>query len=154
MTTPPIRLERILEVIETYKSTLVPAELRDDIRLTSRYELFDGPHGEAHWPKVYGEVWGNLGSSGVYMHFDAADDLKYVGKAVSIGGRFGSYFGFGEQRKCKIKDDALKDVVGVRAVILEGVPLKFLTPSLEWYLIDQLAPPVNKQHKKQEWISS
>ena len=146
-----ISLDEVSRAIESFKSDVVPEHLRNEIRLTSQYELFDGPHGKRHWPQTYGEIWGNSGNTGVYLHFDANDSLLYVGKAVSIGSRLGAYFG--GRSECRIKDDALKDSVRLRAVILDGETLKFLTPSLEWYLIDRLDPPVNKQHKKKKWLT-
>jgi len=152
MNTPNRTEADVLGELESFKVNLVPESLRGKIRLTSRYELFEGRHGKPHWPENYGKVWGNEGGTGVYLHFNADDLLLYVGKAVSIGGRLGAYFEYGDQRACRIKYEPLKDSVGVRAIVLDGEPLKFLTPSLEWYLIDKLDPPVNKQHKRNNWL--
>jgi hypothetical protein len=144
-------LDEVRSAVESFKSSMVPEKMRDQIQLTPQYELFDGPHGKRHWPRTYGEIWGNSGNTGVYLHFDANDSLLYVGKAVSIENRLGAYFK--GKHECRIRDESLKDSVRVRAVILDGETLKFFTPSLEWYLIDQLDPPVNKQHKKKKWMT-
>lgn len=153
MNVPSVSVSQIHTALDAFKSSLVAEPLRDSVQLSKPYELFEGPHGKADWPDVWGKVWGNFGNHGVYLHFDAVDSLLYVGKAVSLGGRLGNYFGSVKgSAACHIKDPALKDVVRVRAIVLDEEPLKFLVPSLEWYLIDRLSPPVNKQHKKQEWM--
>jgi hypothetical protein len=134
--------------LDEFRDSLVPERFRDAVRLSKPYELFDGPHGPAHWPKTWGAVWEVDGNPGVYLHFDVNDQLIYVGKAVSLGQRLGCYFGYAADRSCEIKDSALANSVRVRAVVLEGDPLKFLVPALEWFLIDRLSPVVNRQHKR------
>ena len=147
----PVGVPRVEAELSAFTALLDPA-IRGGIRLSDPYQMTQVREADADWPKGYGSIWGEPVVGGVYLHFTRDDLLLYVGMAVSLGNRLGDYFkhaDFPSDKTCKIIDPELERLGAckVRVIKLDD-RLKYLAPAIEWYLIEKLDPPINKQRKR------
>ena len=104
---------------------------------------------EASPPFGWPGTWPNSGEPGVYLVFDTAMNLLYVGKASmsnGIGARLNGHFGYATDgtRGCAPRGTWSAPPAYVVAI---GVPHSFEAPALEEYLILELQPPDNVRGK-------
>jgi hypothetical protein len=118
------------------------------LTISGLYDLFPGQPTpasaltERRWP----QTWPNADGRGVYLVFDHELSLRYIGKASmrsSIGARLGTYFGYAEDRSCKILHTGWR--VQPRFLVTVAVPdeTPWEAPAIEEYLIKRLQPPDN-----------
>lgn len=101
------------------------------------------PLSELKWP----DTWPNCHNAGIYAIIDSGMNVLYIGKSSmqgSVGGRLSSYFGYKDDRSCKIKHEPYWST-HPRFVWTLAVPesTRFEAPSLEEYLIKKLQPSDN-----------
>jgi hypothetical protein len=113
-----------------------------DPAISECYALFPMPvHvGTRKWP----DSWEHSGRPGVYLIFSAAEELLYIGKDAALGRRLGTYFQYGENRACKIVDEAAWQPDPPMFVFTIALGESFEAPSLEEYLIVKTSPRLNK----------
>jgi hypothetical protein len=148
-----IELSAVVNAIDEFKVILEPG-IRSQIGLTDVYRVRQSRSGAAHWPANWEDAWGHLVKSGIYLHFNEDDALLYVGKAVSVPARLAAYYAYADRHRdksCRVLHEGLAAAggCGVRAIGLTD-KLRFLGPSLEWFLIHHLNPPLNTQGRNWE----
>lgn len=153
MSATPIELAEVMRAINDFKLILDPG-IRSEIELTPAYRVRQSGTEPAHWPANWEDAWGRVVKSGVYLHFNEDDALLYVGKAVSVPARLAAYYAYVDRyrdRSCRVLHEGLAAAggCGVRAIGLTD-KLRFLGPSLEWFLIHQLNPPLNTHGRNWE----
>ena len=148
MPTDNANTEAIVGAINEFL-TFLSEDYRKEVSLSKQKYQFQNTESRlADWPANYRDVFRDSDDrpkelkNGVYLFFDKSDKLIYVGHAVSIGSRLGSYFQYDTDRSCKVKKDMFKDATYGRVISLPE-NLKFLGPSLECFLIARLSPPLN-----------
>lgn len=147
----PVLLDTVRERLAQFVDLLAPKH-QALIQLSKPYQMRKLRDAMEDWPKKYEEIWGAPVIGGVYLHFNEDDELLYVGMAVCIGRRLNAYYKYMDyprDQSCRIADEALeaKGASRVRVVKLND-ELKFLIPALEWFLIEVLDPPLNKQRRR------
>lgn len=97
------------------------------------------------WP----EEWINNGRAGVYLFLDENLEVVYIGKSNHFGYRFGSYFGYNENKKCKAKQTWKTNP---RFVITIAVPdeSKFENTALEEFLLSKVITTDNVLNNNRE----
>jgi hypothetical protein len=94
------------------------------------------------------EKWPNSDRAGVYLIFDKAGKLLYVGKSSVIGGRLSKYFQYEQPRTevkmCKIVDDWGGETPMYVVAVAVPDSSTFEAAALEEFLIGRLHPCVNK----------
>lgn len=89
---------------------------------------------------------------GVYLYFDVAGNLMYVGKATSLKSRVGSYFHTSKSGFARAIDEVVKDIVHIEYIETPTVLEAFI---IEANLIRHYKPPYNvllKDDKSFLWI--
>lgn len=139
--------ERLLAEVETFQTS----HRRSDgqrLDIGPPYDLFPQLDSavipcESCWPKP----WTNGDRKGAYALLDSEANVIYVGKA-SMGScfaaRFVAYFGYENDRSCKIKNPHWWSRPP-RYVVTIAVPIDtpWESPALEEFLIGKLQPPSN-----------
>jgi hypothetical protein len=98
-----------------------------------------------------GGVYPNSDLPGVYLLFDEAGVLLYIGKASCnecIGSRLGKHFGYSEDRQSGVAK--CEEFKSVRYIVTVGIQEKgraFEAPAIEEYLIGTLRPRINHNGK-------
>jgi hypothetical protein len=115
----------------------------DRLEVSGLYALFpSSPSTEevlGRWP----DQWPNGERAGAYLIFDEQLALLYVGKASKIGARLSGWFGYDENKCCRVRHPGWSRPP--RFVLTVAVPeeMRFEAPALEAYLIRALTPPDN-----------
>jgi hypothetical protein len=142
-----------LAAVHSYDKQQRPAHAAP-LAVSGLYDLFpDSPPDQsvpihARWP----EKWPGADRPGVYMVFDQALRILYVGKASmnsALGARLGTYFGHVDYPKdltCRLVNPSAWSAT---PRFVATVPLSddsaFVAPALEEFLIRTLDPPDNRQ---------
>ena len=125
--------DEVLEEVKSYEKKYRNCSLKP-FEISGLYDLFpDGKTSEQvelQWP----DTWKHSGKAGVYLFLSDNLEVVYIGKSNQFGYRFGSYFGYDENKKCKLKNNWKSNP---RFVITIAVPddSKFECTSLEEYLL-------------------
>lgn len=128
-------LETIDYYIKTYRKPNLP-----QLDISGLYDLFPGEMNKLDvqvsefWPESY--PYGDR--KGIYLVLNEQLKLLYVGKASlgsCIGNRLNSYFGYDENKKCKLKHSTWSERPRFLMTIAVPIDLGFEAPALEEFFL-------------------
>lgn len=133
--------EEVLEQVEFYEKTFRHPE-RDPFEISGLYDLHPDKDTKHVIKESWPQTWQHSGKSGVYLFLDDSLEVVYIGKSNQFGYRFGSYFGYDAEMKCKIKHNWK---TFPRFVVTIAVPddSKFECTALEEFLLSKIVTSDN-----------
>lgn len=136
-----MKLQEVLELVNEYSEKYRHPNLAK-FEISGLYDLYPDLHTVQFCSSKWPDVWEHCGNCGVYFFTDDNLEVIYIGKASHFGYRFGSYFMYGENKKCQLKDSRISDP---RFVITVAIPSEtsFESPALEEFLIRTVQPHQN-----------
>ena len=140
--------ENALSLISDYENTFRHPDL-ERLKISGLFDLYPEKESKHKAEKSWPNEWIDCGSAGVYMFLDENLEIAYIGKAKHFGYRFGSYFAYNDDKKCKIKN-TWKTIP--RFVITIAVPdqSKFESAAIEEYLLSNIVTTDNTIGNKRE----
>ena len=130
-----------LEQVEFYEKTFRNPD-RDKFLKSQLYDLYPDKETVHEIKKSWPEPWEHSAKAGVYLFLDEDLEVVYIGKSNQFGSRFGSYFAYDYDKKCKTKHTW---IATPRFVITIAVPddSKFESTALEEFLLSKIVTSDN-----------
>ena len=138
-------IDKVKNVVRAYHDEFRNPSLARPITSDTYYLdncLRDSVSKDSVWPAP----WPQASEPGIYVFFDADENLLYIGKSDNLGARLSSYFRYAEDKNSEPKDDW--GGPNPYSLITVSVSKTFEASSLEEFLIDKLSPPINKKGKR------
>lgn len=131
----------VLELVKFYEDNFRNSKL-ERFNVSGLYDLYPEKETKQEIENSWPNVWTNNSKAGVYLFLDENLEVAYIGKSNQFGYRFGSYFGYNEEKKCKTKNNWKTNP---RFVITIAVPddSKFECSSFEEFLLSKITTTDN-----------
>jgi hypothetical protein len=133
--------DEVLKQVDFYENKYRNCNL-ERFKISELYDLFPDKTTEHKIDNSWPKPWTHSSKAGVYLFLDENLEVVYIGKSNQFGYRFGSYFAYDEEKKCRIKHSWK---TFPRFVITIAVPddSKFECTALEEYLLSTIVTSDN-----------